>query len=244
MRSSEKLVGDALLEKVRSIPKLDKWLLAVQCGYTMGEDSDGETLADTEEFKAAYIEATAHLEESSSDMYSRICQKYRDTNMSEGEQSAQFIDKIVAFYIISNLEAYHGRVAEAEGTKNPDVWRRDAATLFDIKDKLARIELGDNDFLVELADKLDPPKKSPEGNGKPVAVNITLSDEVRNESFVKGLSEDSIEVIEHFGPEAPSLLNKYCCAVEDALIEQVNRANDLSKKVAELEEQLKGSTEG
>ena len=36
-----------------------------------------------------------------------------------------------------------------------------------------------------------------------------------------------MEVLEHFGAEAPALLNQYACAVEDALIEQVQRGQHL-----------------
>ena len=234
MRSSEKLVGQALLDKVRSIPKNDRWLLAVQCGYTMGIDEDGETLADTEGFKAAYLAVAEKTEESSSDMYTRICQKYRDANMHAGEISAQFIDKIVAFYIISNLEGYHKRVAEAENTTDPAAWQSDARKLSNIKDQLARIEIGDNDFLTEVAESLNPTKS--EGIVKPESVHITLSDEVRNESFVKGLSEESIEVIEHFGPEAAHLLNKYSCSLEDALMVLVNQLKEKDAKIEDLEE--------
>jgi len=35
-------------------------------------------------------------------------------------------------------------------------------------------------------------------------------------------------VLEHFGAEAPALLNQYACAVEDALIEQVQRGNSMT----------------
>jgi predicted glycosyltransferase len=50
------------------------------------------------------------------------------------------------------------------------------------------------------------------------------------------LSDDSVEVMEHFGLEAPVLLNNYACAVEDALIEQV-------KKNSELQQQVEAATE-
>ena len=46
------------------------------------------------------------------------------------------------------------------------------------------------------------------------------------DSYLNGISDASLEVLEHFGAEAPALLNQYACAVEDALIEQVQRAND------------------
>ena len=41
------------------------------------------------------------------------------------------------------------------------------------------------------------------------------------------LSPESQEVIQHFGLEAPYLLNQYCCSVEDALIEQVQKVEEL-----------------
>ena len=46
------------------------------------------------------------------------------------------------------------------------------------------------------------------------------------------LSDESIEVMSHFGLEAPKLLNEYCCALEDALIEQVKVGNELKEMLA------------
>ena len=53
-------------------------------------------------------------------------------------------------------------------------------------------------------------------------------------TFIGELSDESLEVFEHFGNEAAALLNKYACAVEDALIEQVTRNNELQKELAVL----------
>ena len=44
---------------------------------------------------------------------------------------------------------------------------------------------------------------------------------VASDAYLSAISDDSLEVLEHFGAEAPALLNTYACAVEDALIEQV-----------------------
>lgn len=44
-----------------------------------------------------------------------------------------------------------------------------------------------------------------------------------SDGYLSGISDVSLEVLEHFGSEAPALLNNYACAVEDALIEQVGR---------------------
>ena len=52
---------------------------------------------------------------------------------------------------------------------------------------------------------------------KPKPTNKKLPDAIH----LKDLSTDSLEVLQHFGIEAPALLNNYCCALEDSLIEQV-----------------------
>ena len=44
-----------------------------------------------------------------------------------------------------------------------------------------------------------------------------------SDAYLSQISDASLEVLEHFGAEAPALLNQYSCAVEDALIEQVQR---------------------
>mgnify|MGYP003653985174 CR=1 FL=1 len=49
-----------------------------------------------------------------------------------------------------------------------------------------------------------------------------------SDSYLQGISDTSLEVLEHFGAEAPALLNQYACAVEDALIEQVRRGQSMN----------------
>ena len=48
------------------------------------------------------------------------------------------------------------------------------------------------------------------------------------DAYLSQVSDESLEVLEHFGAEAPQLLNTYACAVEDALIEQVQRGQSMS----------------
>ena len=48
------------------------------------------------------------------------------------------------------------------------------------------------------------------------------------DSYLSAISDTSLEVLEHFGSEAPALLNNYACAVEDALIEQVGRNQSMN----------------
>ena len=52
------------------------------------------------------------------------------------------------------------------------------------------------------------------------AQNLSAS---ASDGYLSQISDESLEVLEHFGAEAPQLLNTYACAVEDALIEQVQR---------------------
>ena len=49
-----------------------------------------------------------------------------------------------------------------------------------------------------------------------------------SDAYLSGISDASLEVLEHFGAETPALLNQYSCAVEDALIEQVQRGNSMT----------------
>jgi len=55
-----------------------------------------------------------------------------------------------------------------------------------------------------------------------------VGSESPSDSYLSQISDTSLEVLEHFGAEAPALLNQYACAVEDALIEQVQRGNSLN----------------
>jgi hypothetical protein len=49
-----------------------------------------------------------------------------------------------------------------------------------------------------------------------------------SDAYLSNISDESLEVLEHFGAEAPNMLNTYACAVEDALIEQVQRGQSMS----------------
>jgi hypothetical protein len=48
------------------------------------------------------------------------------------------------------------------------------------------------------------------------------------------LSDESLEIVQHFGLEAPRLLNNYSNALEDALIEQVSIVKELRAELTEL----------
>ena len=60
------------------------------------------------------------------------------------------------------------------------------------------------------------------------AASLQQSAPAASDAYLSQISDESLEVLEHFGAEAPTLLNTYACAVEDALIEQVQRGQSMS----------------
>ena len=50
------------------------------------------------------------------------------------------------------------------------------------------------------------------------------------DSYLSQISDTSLEVLEHFGAEAPAKLNAYACALEDQLIEVTKRLRALEEK--------------
>ena len=51
------------------------------------------------------------------------------------------------------------------------------------------------------------------------------------DSYLSQISDTSLEILEHFGAEAPALLNQYCCAVEDKLIDALKEIKRLQQIV-------------
>ena len=61
------------------------------------------------------------------------------------------------------------------------------------------------------------------------------SQEITQEQLLaNGVSEASLEVIDYFGPDAPSLLNEYSCQLEDALIATNNQLMEAVNLLQEL----------
>jgi hypothetical protein len=67
----------------------------------------------------------------------------------------------------------------------------------------------------------------------PVAHPATGSD-----SYLSGVSNESLEVLNHFGEEAPALLNRYACTVEDALLQQARQSTEALQQVQRLSQGL------
>lgn len=54
--------------------------------------------------------------------------------------------------------------------------------------------------------------------------------------FLSGISNESLEVLQHFGSEAPYKLNDYACKVEDALLESLDHQVEQAKTIGGLRE--------
>lgn len=70
-----------------------------------------------------------------------------------------------------------------------------------------------------------------------VAQLVSQAQAQATDAYLSQVSDESLEVLQHFGAEAPALLNNYACAVEDALIEQVTNFQKQSQIVAGMGKQ-------
>ena len=61
------------------------------------------------------------------------------------------------------------------------------------------------------------------------------------DGYLGAVSDESLEVIQHFGIEAPALLNRYACTVEDALINQAKQTADGLQQVEKLTQSIEGA---
>ena len=62
-----------------------------------------------------------------------------------------------------------------------------------------------------------------------------------SDGYLESVSNESLEVLEHFGLEAPALLNRYACVVEDALLAQATQTAEVMQKVEQLAESLEAA---
>ena len=55
-----------------------------------------------------------------------------------------------------------------------------------------------------------------------------------SDEYLASVSDESLEVLQHFGLEAPALLNRYSCVVEDALLAQAQQTAEVLQQVEQL----------
>lgn len=61
------------------------------------------------------------------------------------------------------------------------------------------------------------------------------------DAYLSSVSNESLEVLSHFGSEAPALLNRYACVVEDALLAQAKQTAEVLEQVEQLAISLEAS---
>lgn len=54
------------------------------------------------------------------------------------------------------------------------------------------------------------------------------------DGYLGSVSDESLEVLNHFGAEAPALLNRYACTVEDALLTQAQQSTQALEQLQQL----------
>lgn len=64
--------------------------------------------------------------------------------------------------------------------------------------------------------------------------NAAAAAAAAGDGYLSGLSNESLEVLGHFGAEAPALLNAYACTVEDALLNQAQQSTQALKELQQL----------
>jgi hypothetical protein len=58
------------------------------------------------------------------------------------------------------------------------------------------------------------------------------------DGYLSGVSNESLEVLQHFGAEAPALLNRYACTVEDALLAQAEQTGTTMQQLQQLAQNM------
>ena len=69
---------------------------------------------------------------------------------------------------------------------------------------------------------------------KPKAQKTEVPSVIKRED----LTPETIEILSHFGLNCPHLLNEYCICLEDALIEQVTRAQQLTEGLVRANDEI------
>jgi hypothetical protein len=59
-----------------------------------------------------------------------------------------------------------------------------------------------------------------------------------NDTYLDNISSDSLQVLSHFGAEAPYKLNAYACQLEDALLKALDKQKTLQHQLGFYREQV------
>lgn len=231
----ERLTGEALLAKIKELGDVSKQELVFKCGYYRpleeGEEFPNDLLTegyklDFTGFYESLLEAKG-IDLENQPPAPKVIGEWTEADISGwwGENRINpvetfgddwdLVHKHMILKELTLMRAWHGMNADKakqRGDENTEAgWKRDYDKINDIIERVEGIGYGENDF-----------------NYKP------YEEKQAADPYLSGISDDSLEVLKHFGGEAPKLLNDYSCAVEDALIEQVKRVKELSERIQQL----------
>ena len=212
------LTGEELLSKVKELGDCSKIELTEGCGYVEINEDGTKRIRFTDFYEALLQAKGIELDQEKVHLYNgltfeqllpKLLEQITVPNAYEGDFA--LIHKYMSAIIINKLKNHHYDVANEYEKKadyaNANSWRADGRKLQKAYDLLTNVNMASYDAIY---------------NETPVR------------DYLSEISSESLEVLEHFGAEAPVLLNRYSCAVEDALIEQVEKNTQLRKELAAL----------
>jgi len=135
-----------------------------------------------------------------------------DLNLSQFGDDAPIIDKFRVLIGLDRLKRMHSKVVELKRGECDQIsarlWESDAEQLDKAMALIRSVDLGPKD--------------------------LSYSDYEEKDEYLNKISEESLEVLQQFGLEAPARLNKYRCAVEKALREQAYHYEKIAAELAHL----------
>ena len=218
------LTGDDLLNRVKELGDVDKGDLLRGCGYATYEDGEEKLLF--KEFYNALLEAKGidtnwdEMNETGRKVFgeythAQMLEWWREARL-DFKQFGELMPNAVKWIAIMSLEglaAIHRQQAENKNTdeNEREFWKADAEKLEDIIARVQGVHLGGDESQSKEYEEKNPV-----------------------DPYLSTISDDSLEVLKHFGAETPNLLNNYSCALEDALIEQTKKVQELSQVIEGL----------
>lgn len=229
-RPTQPLTGEELLLKVKELGDVSKPELVIACGYFSYNEDGTKNVHYTNFYKELLAaKGVEFIDTSQTILFGNFTLAqvgdWWDTNKPDITGFGDHKLNAVKYMAIKNLECLatvHRVISKHEDTDETqrDFWAQAASKLDDIVARVKGIMIGSDD-----------------GQYAPY-------EEAAADPYLSQISDESLEVLQHFGVEAPHLLNKYSCAVEDALIEQVKRNQELQAELAALKgEPTPGPTE-
>jgi hypothetical protein len=218
-RMTTPLTGEALLARVKELGDLTNTELVEACGYVSIEEDGSRRLLSTEFYEALLTAKGYDLGLQQPHLYAGLTFEQLipvlNEKLSLGDTYGSdnpLIHKYMAALIINNLKCWKFDVAsgyEKDGDiQRANSWREDGRMLANVYNALLGVRISEHDAIYKEIPNTD--------------------------NYLSEISSESLEVLEHFGAEAPALLNKYSTAVEDALIEQVKKNTELCRELAAL----------